>query len=132
MELDEFKLRWTKNLAADHSASMQKNELDSVFSDATTMLTQLTKTTKFWRNLSLTGVVLLILLSVGTAVLYLFYPDRLQSLTNAMPVITVLIFFIILIGWLYYKQARIFEVYYNHNMGSAIRQVINRFTAWYR
>lgn len=132
MELEEFKLLWTKNISADQKALIQKNELDSVFLNATTKLTQLTMTSAFWWRVSLSGIILLLFLSIGTGVSYLLFPARLQSLTNALPVMITFASFIILVGWLYYTQARIFEVYDSHSMGSALRHAIDRFTSWYK
>lgn len=132
MELDEFKSLWTKNLAADQQSSLQKDELNTVFLGAATELSKLTRASKFWWRVSFSGVVLLVLLSITTAILYVLFPDRLRSLMNAIPALITLVLFIVLTGRLYYYQARVFEVYGSPNMSSALRQAIVRFTKWYR
>ncbi len=132
MELDEFKSLWSKNMTTNPRTLISKNELDAVFSRVADKLSKLTKASKLWWNVSIFTIILLAVLFIGTAWLYLVYPDRLQSMAHAIPVMITLVVFIALIGRLYFIQARIFEVYASSSIGSALRQTIQRFSAWYK
>lgn len=132
MNLDEFKKQWNNSLSANKNFSRRGNELDVIFHSAFERVNQLAKTTKFWWTVSAMGIGLVFILLLVMALLYMWNPELLDSLKNAVPVLVLLPVFVTAVGFLYYRQARIFDVYNCNTLSNALQQSIIRFRNWYQ
>lgn len=131
MEIDDFKKLWNNTLANDKRSALQKHELDAIVDDAMNNTNRLARTSRRWLIIAAAGIGLTCLLMITTASLYIFFPERLESLSNALPVMFFVPVAVMTIGYTYYRQARILDVSDYQSITVAMRQSISRFRKWY-
>lgn len=132
MNLDEFKSLWDNNISAEKNFYTHESALDPVFQNTFKRVSQLARVSKFWWIVSAIGIGLVFMLLLVTTIIYMRYPRLLESLKNAVPVLILLPVFATIVGLLYYKQARIFDINNCKTVSTALHQSMIRFRNWYR
>lgn len=132
MELKELKEIWHTEVGSRALADKYHSQkINEIIMNAHFTLDNLHRTNIFWWTFSKISTVVLIAILALTLSLFLIDPSSYSQLRAAMPVIGIIAFCSLLTLWLYYEQAKTFDIVDAANLKAAIEYSLQRFVRFY-